>query len=129
MRCTRHFLVRSLLPAAGNLVQVKKRFRGQQLFPTNASLFTVPPMTEKQNRKIAIITGANAGVGYGIMQRLLEAFGQEITIVMACRNHARASRAREQILQELPFADIDIELVDISRVESVFTFCQAIVEK
>ncbi|KAL1929449.1 hypothetical protein VTP01DRAFT_1587 [Rhizomucor pusillus] len=86
-------------------------------------------MTEKQNRKIAIITGANAGVGYGIMQRLLEAFGQEITIVMACRNHARASRAREQILQELPFADIDIELVDISRVESVFTFCQAILEK
>ncbi|KAG0166321.1 hypothetical protein DFQ30_007337 [Apophysomyces sp. BC1015] len=78
--------------------------------------------------KIAIITGANAGVGFGIARRLLE-IDEDITIVMACRNSTRASNARDQLMQLFPLADIRIELVDIGRVESVFQFCEAILKK
>lgn len=80
-----------------------------------------------QQRKVAIITGANAGVGLGIAQRLLEVDENNMTtIVMACRNHARASTARDRLLHQFPEADIVIELVDTGSVASVFRFCDAI---
>lgn len=84
---------------------------------------------EKQKKKVAIVTGANAGVGFGIMERLLEAEGEAITIIMACRNHTRASHARDRLLQRFPFGHIDIELVDVGKVSSVLSFCEAIGNK
>lgn len=82
-------------------------------------------MTEQQQNKVAIVTGANAGVGYGIIQRLLEQ-EPDIQIVMACRNGGRASRARLSLLQQFPSANIDIELVDLVNAQSVFKFCDNI---
>lgn len=85
-------------------------------------------MTEQQQdreTKVAIVTGANAGVGYGIIQRLLEQ-EEDIQIVMACRNGGRASRARLSLLQQFPSANIDIELVDLVNAQSVFKFCDNI---
>ncbi|KAF7720908.1 hypothetical protein EC973_005783 [Apophysomyces ossiformis] len=78
--------------------------------------------------KVAIITGANAGVGFGIIQRLLE-IDEDMVIVMACRNNTRARIAREKLLQCFPFADIRVELVDIGQTESVLNFCQNIIRK
>ncbi|KAL0075181.1 hypothetical protein F4703DRAFT_1890095 [Phycomyces blakesleeanus] len=83
---------------------------------------------EKQ-KKIAIITGANSGVGYAVAQRLLELECEGITIVMACRNHNRAHAAREQLLVQFPFASIDIVLVDVGSIKSVFSFSQAILDQ
>ncbi|KAI8138569.1 hypothetical protein BJV82DRAFT_288139 [Fennellomyces sp. T-0311] len=80
-------------------------------------------MTTKRS-KVAVITGANAGVGYGIAQRLLEE-DPFTSVVMACRNHTRASRARESLLAQFPDAHIDIKLVDISSAMSVLDFCKA----
>ncbi|KAJ8651934.1 hypothetical protein O0I10_012481 [Lichtheimia ornata] len=85
-------------------------------------------MTEQQQdreTKVAIVTGANAGVGYGIIQRLLEQ-EEDIQIVMACRNGGRASRARLSLLQQFPSANINIELVDLANAQSVFRFCDNI---
>lgn len=82
---------------------------------------------EKQ-RTVAIITGANTGVGYGIVQRLLEK-DCSIKIVMACRNFSRAKHAQSSLLEQFPFADIDIELVDLNSVRSVLAFCASIKAK
>lgn len=82
---------------------------------------------EKQ-QKVAIVTGANTGVGYGIVQRLLEE-DCSIKIVMACRNFSRAKRAQSSLLNQFPFADIDIELVDLNNVRSVLEFCTHIKAK
>ncbi|KAI8335654.1 hypothetical protein EDC96DRAFT_524667 [Choanephora cucurbitarum] len=83
---------------------------------------------EKQ-KKIAIITGANSGVGFAICQRLLETEGDEITVVMACRNPSRAEKARELLRQQFPSGHIELELVDVGSMNSVFSFCQAVRNK
>ncbi|KAI9005828.1 hypothetical protein CLU79DRAFT_574500 [Phycomyces nitens] len=83
---------------------------------------------EKQN-KIAIITGANSGVGYAVAQRLLELEGDGITIVMACRNHKRAHAAREKLLCQFPFARVNVVLVDVGSVQSVLSFSQSIIDQ
>lgn len=77
-------------------------------------------------RKVAIVTGANGGVGFGICQRLLETENETLTLVLACRNPSRANDAKERLLTQYPNADIDIELVDVSSVKSVLTFSEKI---
>ncbi|KAI8968272.1 hypothetical protein BDF20DRAFT_827920 [Mycotypha africana] len=67
-------------------------------------------MFDEKYKKIAIVTGANAGVGFGICQRLIEAEGDSLTLVMACRNPARANKAKELLLRQFPTAKIDIEI-------------------
>ncbi|KAG1441261.1 hypothetical protein G6F56_011563 [Rhizopus delemar] len=79
--------------------------------------------------KVAIVTGANSGVGYGVCQRLLETEGDNLTLVMACRNLTRATTAKEALLKQFPFAHIAIELVDVSSMKSVFNFSKNINEK
>ncbi|ORX56732.1 NAD(P)-binding protein [Hesseltinella vesiculosa] len=73
----------------------------------------------------AIVTGANSGVGYGIVQQLLQT-NPDIQIVMACRNPDRASRARASLMEEFPTALIHVELVDVASATSVLSFCTAI---
>ncbi|KAH7103040.1 NAD(P)-binding protein [Auriculariales sp. MPI-PUGE-AT-0066] len=87
-------------------------------------------MTAVKPRLVAIVTGANAGVGYGICRRLLSQMSlpdapdshaqkllspedapspydgaHELTLIMACRSRSRAEAAREKLL-----ADFDSEL-------------------
>ncbi|KAI9257695.1 hypothetical protein BY458DRAFT_518635 [Sporodiniella umbellata] len=82
-----------------------------------------------KSHKVAIVTGANSGVGFGICQRLLETEGDNLTLIMACRNHVRATTAKESLLGQFPFADITIELVDVSSMKSVFAFSNNIKQK
>jgi 17beta-estradiol 17-dehydrogenase/3beta-hydroxysteroid 3-dehydrogenase len=86
-------------------------------------------MVFEKYQKVAIVTGANGGVGFGICQRLLESNGESLTLVMACRNPARANKAKESLLQQFPFAHIDIEIVDVGSTKSVLSFCAAISDK
>ncbi|KAG0743361.1 hypothetical protein G6F57_008157 [Rhizopus arrhizus] len=87
-------------------------------------------MFEKANNyKVAIVTGANSGIGYGICQRLLEAEGDSLTLIMACRNLTRATLAKEKLIKQFPFAHINIELVDVSSMKSVFSFTKNINSK
>ncbi|CEG69968.1 hypothetical protein RMATCC62417_05951 [Rhizopus microsporus] len=79
--------------------------------------------------KVAIVTGANSGVGFGICQRLLETEDDNLTLIMACRNFKRATVAKEKLVSQFPFAHISIELVDVSKMTSVFAFCRSIKEK
>ncbi|RIB02154.1 hypothetical protein C2G38_2125880 [Gigaspora rosea] len=89
--------------------------------------------TEAMQTKVAIITGANSGVGFGIAQRLLDYSSKTpslcIRVVLACRNPTRASVAREALINEYPESLVDIVTVDLSSIDSVFKCCKEIKEK
>lgn len=71
--------------------------------------------------KVAIVTGANAGLGLETT-RLLAAKG--MTVIMACRNADKAEAARQQILSTQPQAKLDILPLDVSRLSSVREFAE-----
>ncbi|CAO3657961.1 unnamed protein product [Umbelopsis ramanniana] len=85
--------------------------------------------TMASDRKIAIVTGANSGVGYGIVERLLEWDCDNLTVVLACRNEARAMVAWQSLLQEFPKAKMDILIVDLGNCESVLKACKRVYER
>ncbi|CAG8743286.1 399_t:CDS:2, partial [Racocetra fulgida] len=51
-----------------------------------------------------------------------------IRIVLACRNATRASVAREELTKEYPESLVDIVIVDLSSIDSVFKCCKEIKE-
>ncbi|CAG8447045.1 5600_t:CDS:2 [Ambispora gerdemannii] len=83
--------------------------------------------------KVAVITGANSGVGFGTAQRLLQHSEnnptERIKLVLACRNPTRAANARSALLKKHPKSDIDIVIVDVSLVKSVLACCAELKKK
>ena len=74
-----------------------------------------------KNQKVAIVTGANGGVGYEVTKGLLE---NGFHVVMACRNLEKTNRAKEQILTQSPSSKIDVMVIDLSNFESVKAFAE-----
>lgn len=72
-----------------------------------------------EQRKIAIVTGANSGVGFETTVGLAKAGFQ---VVMACRNLDKANEARNRIRAKLPSADLEVSELDLSNTESVRDF-------
>lgn len=79
--------------------------------------FTAQNVTD-QNGKIAIVTGANIGLGFYTAQHLAAAGAQ---VIMACRNLDKARVAAEKIGQ-----GVQVRQVDVSDLDSVQTFAQGI---
>ncbi|KAG0091042.1 hypothetical protein BGZ93_004992 [Podila epicladia] len=94
-------------------------------------------------KKVAIVTGANTGVGYSIVERLVEESNEPLIIVLACRNKQRAYEALASLeahfnklfYQQQPtdtkknhpvkkchYPELKVELVDVSSVASVTEF-------
>lgn len=65
---------------------------------------------------VVLITGANAGLGRAATQALAR---RGARVIMACRNGEKAEAARSAILDAVPQARLDVELVDVSEMESV----------
>ena len=82
------------------------------------SLKTAP----SQEGKIAIVTGANIGLGYETAKGLAQ---KGAKVIMACRNEQKAINAKNAILAELPEADLDIILLDLNSLDSVKAFAAA----
>lgn len=80
--------------------------------------FTADSMPS-QAGKTFIVTGANAGLGYETAKALAQ---KDATVVLACRSEARAQKAKSKILQSAPNADLHIELVDLTDLDSVKRF-------
>ncbi|MBO0866814.1 MAG: SDR family oxidoreductase [Mycobacterium sp.] len=73
---------------------------------------TVPDLSGK----LAIITGANSGLGFGLARRL-SAAGADV--VMAIRNHAKGEAAIDEIRATAPGAKLTIKPLDLSSLSSV----------
>ncbi len=79
-----------------------------------------------QKGRIAIVTGANNGLGYETALALAK---KDMKVILACRNLAKAEIAKQAICKEVPQAEIDIMVIDLSKLASVRTFANAFLEK
>lgn len=64
--------------------------------------------------KIALVTGANKGIGYEIARGLA---GKGMTVLLGCRDLGRAEAARKQLKQEK--LDVLPLLLDVTRAETI----------
>jgi NAD(P)-dependent dehydrogenase (short-subunit alcohol dehydrogenase family) len=72
-----------------------------------------------QNGRIAIVTGANAGLGFATAQALT---AKGCAVVLACRSLANAKEARARILAQHPSATLECLQLDLSSLASVQQF-------
>uniref|UniRef100_I6L4Q1 WW domain-containing oxidoreductase n=1 Tax=Latimeria chalumnae TaxID=7897 RepID=I6L4Q1_LATCH len=76
--------------------------------------------------KVAIVTGANSGIGYETA-RSLALHGAHV--ILACRNRTRASVAVHQILDEWHKAKVEAMTLDLAALHSVQQFSEAFKSK
>lgn len=76
--------------------------------------------------KVAVVTGANSGLGFHTTKNLAKK-GYEV--VMACRDHGKASEARYEIEQELRDPDLRIIELDLADLNSINDFARRFKEK
>jgi NAD(P)-dependent dehydrogenase (short-subunit alcohol dehydrogenase family) len=76
-----------------------------------------------QTGRVAVITGANGGLGLA-SAKALAAKGAHV--VMAARDQAKATRARDEILAEHPEASLEIVELDLGSLASVEAAAKAI---
>lgn len=72
-----------------------------------------------QKGKVAIVTGANIGLGY---ETALAFAKKETTVILACRSLDKAQQAMNTILKKFPKANLEIILLDLNSLESVRDF-------
>lgn len=79
-----------------------------------------------QKGKVAIVTGANIGLGYETALALAK---KESTVILACRSLSKAQKAKDKILKEVPEADLEVILIDLNSLESVREFAMKFSQK
>ncbi len=79
-----------------------------------------------QKGKIAIVTGANIGLGFETTLGLAK---KGAKVIMACRNLQKAEQAKKDIQQKVPDADLIILELDLNSLQSVRDFAKAFAEK
>ncbi len=75
-----------------------------------------------QEGKIAVVTGANSGLGFETA-RVLAAKGAHV--VLACRNETKGRAALEQIQKAHPEASVQLSSLDLQSLESIRAFVAA----
>jgi NAD(P)-dependent dehydrogenase (short-subunit alcohol dehydrogenase family) len=78
----------------------------------------IPP----QNGKLALVTGANSGIGFHAALELARA-GAEV--ILGCRDAAKGDGARRRILAEVPAARVEPAVLDLANLASVGEFAAA----
>jgi NAD(P)-dependent dehydrogenase (short-subunit alcohol dehydrogenase family) len=74
---------------------------------------------KSQNGKVAIVTGANDGLGLETTRFFVS---KDIQVVMACRNLEKANLAMQSIKEKNPKAKLSIIHLDLSSLNSVHNF-------
>ena len=69
-----------------------------------------------QQGKIALITGANSGIGFEAAKALAE---KGAHVIMACRNPQKANEAMDTLRREVPNADITFLQMDLASQSSI----------
>jgi NAD(P)-dependent dehydrogenase (short-subunit alcohol dehydrogenase family) len=75
--------------------------------------------------RVALITGANAGLGFEAARALA---GRGATVVLACRNVAKAEAAAAALRAEHPNATLDVRALDLASLASVRAFAEGFVQ-
>jgi NAD(P)-dependent dehydrogenase (short-subunit alcohol dehydrogenase family) len=75
--------------------------------------------TPAQTGRIAIVTGANAGLGF---ETALALACKGCTVILACRSLTNAQAARERILKVHPSATVACMVLDLGDLASVRAF-------
>lgn len=83
---------------------------------------TVP----SQKGRIAIVTGANNGLGYETALALAQ---KDMKVILACRNLEKAEAAKQAIYKQIPQADVEVMQIDLSKLASVRAFAKSFLEK
>jgi NAD(P)-dependent dehydrogenase (short-subunit alcohol dehydrogenase family) len=75
--------------------------------------------SERIDRRVCVVTGANAGVGLAIAEGLAARGGH---VVLACRSSVRGQRAVKELRERHPAAKVELALVDLSSQSSIRDF-------
>jgi NAD(P)-dependent dehydrogenase (short-subunit alcohol dehydrogenase family) len=78
-----------------------------------------------QSGRLAIVTGANSGLGRSTAWELARAGA---TVIIACRNTVKGDEAAARIRQDVPDADLRIEELDLADLDSVRSFADGLAE-
>lgn len=90
--------------------------------PAPADHFTLPD----QHGRLAVVTGANSGIGFETARRLALA-GAEV--VLAVRNEARGAEAVRRIRADHPGVAVTAEHLDLSALDSVAAFARRLLDR
>jgi NAD(P)-dependent dehydrogenase (short-subunit alcohol dehydrogenase family) len=74
-----------------------------------------------QNGRIAIVTGANSGLGLVTARELAR---KGARVVLACRNTAKGQAAVAEIVSAVPDAQLELEALDLGSLGSVAAFAE-----
>lgn len=75
-----------------------------------------------QKGRIAVVTGANTGLGFETTKALAL---KGAKVILACRNESKANQAMDEIKKEIPNADLEFIKLDLNSLKSVETFAKA----
>lgn len=81
---------------------------------------------QDQDGKTVLITGANTGLGY---QTALELAKKNALVILAGRSSDKINQAILDIKKEVPTAQLEAGIVDLSDLESVKKFAESMIEK
>ena len=82
-------------------------------------MYAVPDQTGRR----FTVTGANSGTGREVTKRIAAAGG---SVIMAVRSLERGAAARNEILTEVPEADLEVRQLDLADLSSVKAFAQTV---
>jgi len=105
----------TLLASIGVYLLVSKQQKNNDQPDGNWTTDKIPNLTGK----IAVVTGANSGIGYETALALAQ---KGATVVMACRNLQKAEIAVKQIQQTNPLGKLEIMALDLGDLDSVRRF-------
>lgn len=79
-----------------------------------------------QKGRIALITGANAGLGLETTKWFAK---KDMKVIMACRDLAKGETAKKAVLNEVPTAELELMQLDLASLDSIRSFAKEFLSK
>src|SRR6202048_4075380 len=97
------------------LVEERQNVRGRKTKMTKWTLADIPSLQST----LAVVTGANSGIGWHTALELARAGGE---VILAARSESKGREAAERIRREIPAAKVRAEMLDLASLQSVRAF-------